>query len=79
MACCEIVQGGKVIGHICRPDGEIVRVPHRRRKRVWCFECRKRLLHTLMMRDPGPESYYGPVFWWACERCHQDRTTFPGW
>jgi lipopolysaccharide biosynthesis regulator YciM len=31
-----------------------------------------------MIFDPGPESYYGPTFWWQCPVCKDDRTVFPG-
>jgi hypothetical protein len=64
--------------HICRPSGETKPAPGRRRKRWWCFNCRKHLMHTRMMFDPGPESYYGPNFWWECPQCHGEHVLFPG-
>jgi hypothetical protein len=78
MACHEIVEDGKVVGHICRQSGTTAPVPNRRRKRWWCFKCRQRFLHTLMMFDPGPMSYYGPSFWWECPKCHEENVLFPG-
>lgn len=79
MPCYEIVEGDNVVGHICRSSGETKPAPHRRKKRLWCFACRKRLLHTRMMFEPGPESYYEPNFWWQCPNCNEDHTTFPGY
>lgn len=78
MGCHEITQGGNVVGHICRPSGTIEPVKGKRRKRWWCFKCRKHLKHTLMVSDPGPMSYYGPNFWWECPQCHEENVLFPG-
>jgi hypothetical protein len=79
MPCHEIVApDGTVIGHLCRPEGETKPVLHRRKKRFWCFSCRKRVLHTRMGFYPGPESYYGPTFWWECPTCRQEHIYFPG-
>jgi hypothetical protein len=79
MACIHIhASDGTVIGHVCRPDGETKPVPGRRRKRWWCFHCRTRDLHTLMGFYPSGLSYYGPTFWWACPRCHEEHVLFPG-
>ena len=73
MSCCEVAPGV----HICRVDGEI-KPAQKRRRRFWCFGCRKHLMHTLMGLYPTQPSYYGPNFWWECPQCHQDNTTFPG-
>jgi len=78
MPCCEIVSDGRVVGHICRTSGTTRPVPHRRKRRFWCFACRKRLLHTRMMFDPGPTSYYEPHFWWQCPQCEEEHVLFPG-
>lgn len=44
----------------------------------WCFGCRARLPHVgFVVCDEGP-SYYDPVYVVECERCHKDRTEFPG-
>ena len=67
-----------VILHVCRAHGEWKPVPNRRRKRFWCFGCRKHLLHTRMILDPGPESYYDPSWTWKCERCKEENVLFPG-
>jgi hypothetical protein len=78
MPCREIVSDGRVVGHICLPRGTHGPVPHRRRKRFWCFKCRARRLHRRMMFDPGPMSYYEPTFWWECPRCREEHVLFPG-
>ena len=78
MPCHEIVDGGKVIGHICQPAGTVAPAPHHRRKRWWCFQCRTRLLHTLMVWRPTGESYYGPHTWWKCPQCGEEHVLFPG-
>lgn len=66
------------MGYICGQRGTVAPVAQRRRKRWWCFTCRKRCLHTLMMSDPGPMSYYGPTCWWQCPQCHEEHVLFPG-
>lgn len=77
--CTELVNAsGEVIGHVCGGDSTIAPVAGRRRKRFWCFRCRKHGLHTRMMSDYGPESYYDPRFWWSCPTCHQEHVLFPG-
>lgn len=64
--------------HVCRSAGTTRAVPGRRRKRWWCFACRKRLLHTRMMFEPKQPSYYGPNFWWECPSCGEENVLFPG-
>lgn len=85
MACAEIVRDGRVIGHVCGPSGTVQRVPGRRRKRWWCFNCRQRLVHTLMWRVP--DEHYWPTLrwvewptppWWECPQCHEEHVLFPG-
>lgn len=71
--CLEYAPGA----HICQLVGR-TRPVSRRRKRRWCFNCRKRLLHTYMMFEPKQPSYYGPNFWWQCPRCHEEHVLFPG-
>lgn len=78
MTCIPIVQGKKQVGFVCVAPGETGPLPGKRRRRLWCFGCRKRQLHTLMVFEPGPESYYGPTFWHECPTCHADHTSFPG-
>lgn len=78
MSCqSAVLENGTVI-HICRADGEWKPMPNRRRKRFWCFQCRKHLLHTRLILDPGPMSYYGPSFMWSCEQCNEEHVLFPG-
>lgn len=77
MGCSAIVEGERVIGHICRVDGQ-TRVYGKRRRKFWCFRCRKRVLHTLMVHEPTQPSYYGPNFWYQCPTCKGDYTRFPG-
>lgn len=77
MSCHELHLGESRVT-ICRANGETVPVLGKRRKRFWCFQCRKHLLHTRMAFIPDPMSYYEPNFWWACERCHEEHVLFPG-
>jgi hypothetical protein len=74
MPCLNIAPGV----HVCQTTGTTAPVAGRRRKRFWCFACRRHGLHTLMMFDPGPESYYGPHVWWECPQCHEEHVLFPG-
>lgn len=74
MPCCEVQPGV----HVCRPSGETRAVAGRRKKRWWCFQCRKHLLHTFMGFYPTGLSYYGPNFWWECPQCHEEHVLFPG-
>ena len=79
MACHEIHgDDGAVIGHICRALGGTKPVPNTRRKRWWCFNCRKHGLHRLMGFYPDEPSCYGPTFWWSCPTCHEEHVLFPG-
>lgn len=45
---------------------------------LWCFGCRKRLPHDLVVYADPPGSYYDPFAVRECSRCHKDRTDFPG-
>ena len=75
MACLHIASGV----HVCRPDGVWGPVPGRRRKRFWCFHCRKHLVHTLMWFVPAAPSYYGPSRpSWTCPTCQEEQVLFPG-
>jgi hypothetical protein len=65
--------------HVCRVEGTWSKVEGRRRKKWWCFKCRKHLMHTRMMFDPGPESYRDPSFMWECPQCHEEHVLFPGY
>lgn len=62
----------------------ILRVPmietSRKSERVrWCFKCRKRLPHELVVKVPvDRESYYGPHATIECAGCHDDNADFPG-
>ena len=50
---------------------------HDDRPSRWCFECRRRTVHTWAYIDDAPErqpSYYEPVPVISCERCHGDHT-----
>lgn len=45
----------------------------------WCFQCRKRLPHELVVLVPtDPYSYYGPSRTIECSGCGEDHTAFPG-
>jgi hypothetical protein len=41
---------------------------------LWCFHCRKRLEHRLMVISGA---YYDPEFFWRCSRCLESHTDFP--
>lgn len=74
MPCYEIQPGV----HICRPSGQLRQVPKRRRRRFWCFKCRKHLLHTLMRFYHTQPSYYEDWVQWECPECHEENILFPG-
>jgi hypothetical protein len=79
MPCLAILDNaGAVVGHLCRPGGTVRQIGKRRR-RFWCFKCRKRLLHQRMAIIPERGSYYEPNFWWECPQCHEENVLFPGW
>lgn len=44
----------------------------------WCFQCRAHLKHDAVLMVPVGESYYGPHWRLACERCDRDCADFPG-
>lgn len=45
----------------------------------WCFKCRKRTQHDLVIHVPVDElSYYGPSASLECPSCHEDNSCFPG-
>ena len=77
MPCSEFRFGDQVM-HLCQSNGETRRVPNVRRKRWWCFKCRKRALHTLMCFYPDEPSYYDPSPRWECPTCHEEQVLFPG-
>jgi short subunit dehydrogenase-like uncharacterized protein len=63
--------------HVLRvPTREIGRKPADER---WCFNCRKRLEHAIVVTAPvDPMSYYGPNWVYECARCKGDYVDFPG-
>lgn len=44
----------------------------------WCFNCRRRYIHTWTVLFDEKPSYYDPHAFWACANCGQDHTCFPG-
>lgn len=75
--CLPLVDStGTRIGNLT--TGPAARKPIRKRHRwKWCFECRKRMPHMLMMAyDPHP-SYYDTFVYWRCNGCAGDHTEFP--
>jgi len=42
----------------------------------WCFGCRQRLPHTLVIYGDEEPSYYEPVGVLECSTCGRDRTEF---
>lgn len=75
MTCLEIAPGV----HVCRPNGEWQPMPNRRRKRFWCFVCRKHFMHTLMVFRHVQPSWYEDWTQWECPQCHEEHVLFPGW
>lgn len=67
--------------HVC--GGGMVEVCRRPDRVRWCFGCRARLPHDWIVGDYPPEhpsfGYFEPISRLDCARCHQDRTTFPGY
>jgi hypothetical protein len=59
--------------HILRSDPPEL-VKGQKPAALWCFKCRKRLLHELMVVCG---SYYDPEFFWNCTRCGESHTDFP--
>lgn len=78
MACVSADLGEGRVLHVCRVDGER-RPVRKRRRRLWCFKCRKHTLHMLMKFFSVEPSYYDPNFWYECPTCQGDYTRFPGW
>jgi hypothetical protein len=63
-----------VIVHITPGPSE--RTVTDRLEEKWCFGCKRRGLHRLVvLSDPFP-SYYEPVAVWECPTCGRDRTDF---
>jgi len=75
MSCCELQPGV----FVCRPNGELKPVLNRRRRRFWCFKCRKHLLHTLWVFEHAFPSYYADWLMWKCPECNEEHITFPGY
>ena len=64
------------VGHVLRvPTHEIRREPAGEK---WCFHCRERLPHEIVVHAPENPSYYGPHWTYACSGCDLDRVDFPG-
>jgi hypothetical protein len=67
-----IINGaGEIVGHINR--GGEVSISHMPAQDKWCFGCRKRLPHLLMVLT---QEWYDPEFFWQCTRCRDSRTEF---
>jgi hypothetical protein len=56
------------------PTDELSRKPDGVR---WCFGCRERLPHDLVILGDSEPSYYEPVAVRECSGCGKDRTDFP--
>ena len=65
----------RAFGSLMRgPDAQ---KPLRKRNRwKWCFKCRKRMPHMLMMYYDSKPSYYEPTVAWECGSCRGDHTEF---
>lgn len=75
MACIEVAEGVLV----CRASGTYERVPLRRRRRFWCFTCRKHLMHELWVFRNEHPSWYADWVEWKCPSCGENNTRFPGY
>ena len=60
-------------GAICAPKTE--RMESKQRRVAWCFNCRKRLTHKLVILYA---EWWGATPKWECEGCGQDHMDFPG-
>ena len=76
MTCLSADLGDGRVLHVCRTEGE-TRPVRKRRRRFYCFKCRKRTLHMLMGFFPSGISYYDPHFWYDCPTCEGDYRAFP--
>lgn len=75
MTCRRLVQGDKVVGHICGPQDKHVKATGRRYRR-WCFTCRKRVLMVeKRVYDPG--GWYDPHYFEECPNGSWHQTDFP--
>jgi hypothetical protein len=47
---------------------------------LWCFSCRKRLVHEWVLIGDPPDkvSYYDHIWIRRCTGCGHDNTAFPG-
>lgn len=69
-----LIQGNLVL---CRP-GRMRRKVIGKTRRLWCFKCRKRLVHDKVMLTEIKPSYYEPIFELECRGCGENQTDFPG-
>jgi hypothetical protein len=58
---------------ICGP-ADFITYREEKESERWCFSCRKRSAGTWRLRGEPPEvmSYYGPMWFYACDNCGQD-------
>lgn len=70
MMTCAVIAPGAVL---CGPSDK-ERVPQNRYRVKWCFSCRRRVRHRLILVD---QLWYDVEGYWRCGRCHKSRTGFP--
>ena len=44
----------------------------------WCFKCRSRLQHDMVLAGEPGISYYSPQWSRECSGCKEDHSVFPG-
>lgn len=75
MTCRSIVLADGATGHICGPDPKHIKLTGRRRRR-WCFTCRKRVMMVeKVIYEPG--GWYDPEFFDQCPNGTWHQTDFP--
>lgn len=75
MTCGRLVSGGQVVGHICGADPKHVKATGRRRRR-WCFTCRKRVM-MIEKRIYEPGGWYDPEWFDECPNGKGHLSEFP--
>jgi hypothetical protein len=70
-----VLKPGDVVCMIPGPNVELARRPDRIR---WCFACRQRTAHDIVVFGDAEPSYYDPIAIRQCSRCGRDSTAFPG-
>lgn len=73
MSPCQDLGNVGLEGWICGPADEHFK-PRNLSRLAWCFRCRRRGRHWLVLID---QPWYDVQGMWICERCGGDHTDFP--